>query len=154
MRASLVAHDVDESPGDHLFELAEGLLLEDRSHLAHSCGAAFPQDEIAHRSETRSRGLLPLLIERLMMFERGQARQFLTRQTELAAHLLVQIGAIGEGRELLPPQELRDVRLGHLGSVGQVSLAEAKLFQPLSNDEGEVHCLTKIDYTLLNLRLA
>src|SRR5579872_6852701 len=60
---------------------------------------------------------------------------------------LVKIGAIGKGWQLFPPQQLRDVRLGHLGGVGQFPLAEAELLETLSNREGEVHNLTETDYT-------
>jgi hypothetical protein len=83
--------------------------------------------------------------------EGGEARQLQAWQTERTAHLLVQIGAIGQGRELLPPQQLRNVRLGHIGGIGQLTLAEAELVETLSDDEGKIHDLTEIDYTHLQI---
>ena len=85
------------------------------------------------------------------MFEGRQTRQLQAWQTEDSAHFLVQIRAIGEGRKLLPPQQLGDVGLRHLRGIGQLTLTQAQLLETLTNDEDEVHDLTKMDYTHLNV---
>ncbi len=139
MFAGLAAHHLDQCPGDELLQLAEWLLLEDVAHLTLPRVPALAQHELAHRAEARRRRLEPFLIERLVMLDGRQPGQFFPSQAEDAAHLVVEIGAVGKRRELLPSQQLRDVRLRHLGLVSQIALIETELFQTAADDERKVH---------------
>jgi hypothetical protein len=82
---------------------------------------------------------VPLLIEHVVMLERHEPRQFLPRQSEKPAHVVVEVGAVGEWRALLAAEELGDVGLRHVEGVGQIALIETELFQALADDESEIH---------------
>jgi hypothetical protein len=144
MCAGLAAHHLDESPGDELLQLAEGLLLEDVAHLPLPRTLTLAQDEISHRPETGSGWVEPFLIERFVMLDRRQPRQLFARQSQHAAHFVVEVGSIGEGRELLASQQLGDVRLRHFSAVGEIALIETELFQAAADHEREIHDLTKM----------
>ena len=77
-----------------------------------------------------------------MMLERHEPPQLLPRQPEHLAHLVVEVGSIGERGDLLSPQKLRDVGLGDLEGIGQISLVETELFQAFSDDQSEIHEVT------------
>src|ERR1700687_446362 len=78
------------------------------------------------------------------MLQRRQARKLIPRHVEELAHLVVNVRAIGERWQLLAAQELRDVRLGHVGRGCEIALAEGELFQALANEKDEIHDLTRM----------
>jgi hypothetical protein len=54
--------------------------------------------------------------------------------------------AIEDGGGFLPRQQLRNIRLGHLADGRQFFLADAQLFEALSNDERKVHSIPSLTY--------
>ena len=131
--------DVEQRLGDQPLQLAERLLFEDGAEVRRLLGGTFPEDEVANLAKQRRRVLRQLLLELPLPLDIGQPRQLSAGQLEEPVHLLVDVGPVGGRRRLAPSQQLGDVRLGHLGGAGELSLLQAELLQSLPDDQGDVH---------------
>src|SRR5713101_5261813 len=132
-------YHVQKLLGDEALELTERLLLENRPYLLPSSRRALAQNQVSNFLKHGGRRVLEFLLQLLAALELGQLRKLAARQLEKLAHLLVEVGSIGRGGQFLPGQQLGDVGLGDLGGRRQVLLLQSQVFQPLPDDQANVH---------------
>ena len=66
-------------------------------------------------------------------------RELAVRQLEEPIHAIVDVGAIGRGGRLFSGEQLRDVRLRHVGGAREIALLEAQLQKSLPDHQCHVH---------------
>ena len=70
----------------------------------------------------------------------GDTSQLAVWEFEKPVHPVVDVRALGSGRRFLAREDLRDVRLRHVGRARQIALIELQLVEALPDYQGDVHC--------------
>jgi len=120
-------------------ELAQRLAFEDLAYLALLLTRALAQNQLADFHEQRRRRLSRAPVPLRFALHIGQRRELVGGQLQELRHLLVDVGAFGGGRQFLPIEQLRDIRLGHFRRLRQIPLFQIQLFQALFDENGHVH---------------
>ena len=117
---------VQELLGDQALELAEGLLLEHRAYLSFGAGVALAEHQLADLPK-QCRGLFPqLFLQVLLALVVRQPSELPARKVQELVHLVVDVGAVRRRGRPPPREQLGDVRLGHLGGLGEIALLQAE----------------------------
>src|SRR5207244_891852 len=124
---------------DETFERPEGLLLEHRANGWFLARFAFAKNQLAHFLEQRRRRVRELSLQGVCPHEAGQRRQLTGGKPQKLFHLVVNIGALGRWWRLFPRQQLRNVRLRHLGGRSQIPLLGSQFFEAVSDEERKIH---------------